>query len=108
MSRKRNNDAPTVPEGLCTACSTESCAQHRPKRNKKQPEPEIIRLTNEAEHPIPGFTITNLSEADIRQLYDGNVPAWIRDTAAFWLRDHPKPSDVMPASCDPEFERKAS
>jgi len=63
-------------------------------RRKKQPDPDVIRLTNLSAHGVPGFTITNISEQDLRMLHDGGVPAWIHDTVAFWLRDHPKPSDV--------------
>jgi hypothetical protein len=75
-------------------------------RKKKAPDVDVIKLANMLNPKAGSFDLLNLSEADVRALHDGTVPAWIHDTAAFWIRDHPKPSDVMPASCDAGFEQR--
>ena len=75
------------------------------KRKKPQPEPDVIRFAHTTERLPQSFTITGLSEGDIRRLLDGSVPEWLTPTLAFWLRDNPKPSDVPPI--DPREEAEA-
>jgi hypothetical protein len=73
-------------------------------RKKKAPDVEVIKLANMVNSQAGSFDLLNLSEADVRQLHDGIVPDWLQNLAEWWCRENPKPSDVMPASCDPEFE----
>jgi hypothetical protein len=77
-------------------------------RKKKQPDPDVIRLTNLSAKVVSSFTITNVSEADIRMLHEGRVPDWIIQTADYYLRDNPKPSDIDPAFFKAREEEQAA
>lgn len=65
-------------------------------KKPKQPAPDAIRFRNALNRPPNVFSLMDLSEADIRMLHQGFVPAWIHDAVGWWLRDNPKPSDVPP------------
>ena len=75
-------------------------------RKKKQPGADVIKLANMVNPQAGSFDLLNLSEADVRALADGSVPSWVVETATWWTRENPKPSDVMPASCDPEYDQR--
>lgn len=82
-----------------------------PKRKQPPVDPPLLRLENVLETQWQ-FRV-NLTEADVRVIADGRVPEWLQSTAAFWTRDNPKPSDIMPKDCaepeqEAEHERKTA
>lgn len=71
---------------------TKMAGSERRSMKRKQPEPEVIRFTHTVEMPVPGFTICNLSEQDVRDLHHGVVPDWIIQTADMFLATCANPS----------------
>lgn len=65
----------------------------------------MVRFTNGLSVP-PSYTIVGLTEADVWLLHQGIVAAWLSHTVEFYVRDHPKPSDVPPKQLD--FEEKTA
>lgn len=59
------------------------------RKKKPEPEPEIVRFSNVAGPVVPGFTICNLSEADVKELNAGRVPDWIIHTTDIYLSGWP-------------------
>lgn len=64
-------------------------------RKKKQPEPDAIRFSHVVAPVIPGFTITNLSEADVLALNQGTVPAWVKDATDSFLAWSKSPAEGL-------------
>ena len=55
-------------------------------RKRREPEPEIVRFSNNTAPIVPGFTICNLSLQDVEQLNMGRVPGWVIETTDLFLK----------------------
>jgi hypothetical protein len=55
---------------------------------KSKKAPAVVRLTNTEAPVLNEYTITNLTEADIRALSAGRVPDWlvrVADSCVAWM-----------------------
>jgi hypothetical protein len=66
-----------------------------PRKKPATADPAPVRFTQLTAPIVPGYTICNLSEDDIRDLHAGRVPDWIIRTTDLFLDGLQGPAAVV-------------